>query len=161
MVCITDFVEWYKSMTFSPFLSKGVIMRELLFCSNGTLFCGVPCFRLIMVFIVMDDTFHFLCYLGLVMIQGKWCHYSAFFFLSILLYGEECLEYIKLTVVFWNWNSSRLANPQEAKIFRFLSPASDSFQEPNLQTNVIRIMANLNYLDWMNWFRSWSLLELN
>ena len=34
MVCITDFVEWYKSMTFSPFLSKGVIMPELLFCSN-------------------------------------------------------------------------------------------------------------------------------
>ena len=24
-------------------------MPELLFCSNGTLFCGVPCFRLIMV----------------------------------------------------------------------------------------------------------------
>ena len=79
MACITDFVEWYKSMTFSLFLSKGVIMPELLFCSNGSLFCGVPCFCLIMVFIVMDDTFHFLCYLGLVMIQGKWCHYSAFF----------------------------------------------------------------------------------
>ena len=74
----------------------------------------------------------------------------CFFFASILLHGEKCLEYIKLTVVFWNWNSSRLANPQEAKILRFLSPASDSFQEPNLQTNVIRIKANPNYLDWMN-----------
>ena len=74
----------------------------------------------------------------------------CFFFASILLHGEECLEYIKLTVVFWNWNSSRLANPQEAKILRFLSPTSDSFQEPNLQTNVIQIMANPNYLDWMN-----------
>ena len=58
--------------------------------------------------------------------------------------------HFKLTVVFWNWNSSRLAYPQEAKILRFLSPASDSFQEPNLQTNVIRIKANSNYLDWMN-----------
>lgn len=84
MVCITDFVEWYKSMTFSPFLSKGVIMPELLFCSNGTLFCGVPCFRLIMVFIVKDDTFHFLCYLGLVMTQGKWCHYSVFFVVVVV-----------------------------------------------------------------------------
>ena len=65
MVCITDFVECYKSVTFSPLLSKGIIMPELLFCYYGTLFCGVPCLRLVMAVIVMDNTFHFLCYLGL------------------------------------------------------------------------------------------------
>ena len=40
-------------------------MPELLFCYYGTLFCGVPCFRLVMAVIVMDNTFHFLCYQGL------------------------------------------------------------------------------------------------
>ena len=56
-----------------------------------------------------------------------------FFFQAFLLCEEEYLEYIKLTVVFWNWNSSRPSNPQEAKILRFLSPGSDSISgaEPN------------------------------
>ena len=73
------------------------------------------------------------------------------FFPNILLHGEECLEYITCTVVFWNWNSSRLANLQEAKILIFPSPASDSelFRSQTYQTNVIRIKANPNYLEWM------------
>ena len=74
--------------------------------------------------------------------MSLFCLFVCFFFPSILLRKEERLVYIKLTVVFWKWNSSRLANPQEAKILRFLSPGSDS--EPNL------IKANPNYFDWLN-----------
>ena len=170
MVCITDFVECYKSVTFSPLLSKGIIMPELLFCYYGTLFCGVPCLRLVMAVIVMDNTFHFLCYQGLklqlleISPVGRqrpedffnfepWLSWSGhdtrkmmslfclflfcfvLFFRAFLLCEEECFEQIKLTVVFWNWNSSRLANPQEAKILRLLSPGSDSISEAEPNSN--------------------------
>ena len=130
-------------------------MPELLFCSNGTLFCGVPCFRLIMVLFYCHGwhlPFSLLSWSG--HDTRKMMSLLCFlFFPNILLHGEESLEYIKLTckVVFWNWNSSRLANLQEAKILIFPSPASDSelFRSQTYQTNVIRIKANPNYLEWM------------